>query len=80
MKVQAPAKLNRVTTAAPVDLAAESGNAVVLGSATGSPTVVYDRSLWFSGEGPPPAADTIGAKNGDCYLDSLTGDVYKLVV
>lgn len=40
--------------------------------------LVYDRSLWFVGEGAPPSAASIGAKNGDCYLDSLTGDVYRL--
>lgn len=43
-------------------------------------SVVFDRSLWFSGEGPPPSANTLGAKDGDCYLDTLTGDVYRFGV
>ncbi len=43
-----------------------------------APHVIYDRSLWFVGEGLPPSADSIGAKPGDMYLDSLTDNVYQL--
>jgi hypothetical protein len=43
-----------------------------------TPAIVYDRPLWFVGEGPPPDASEIGAKDGDMYLDSLTDNVYQL--
>lgn len=35
-------------------------------------------TLWFTGEGPP-ADPYPGARTGDLYLDTLTGDVYTLV-
>jgi hypothetical protein len=81
MKVRPPVKLNPITTAPPVDLVEPDGTtATRVGNQIVSGSIVYDRSLWFVGEGAPPSPESIGAKSGDCYLDSLTGDVYKLVI
>ena len=71
MKVQPPVKITPIHTGQPVSLTDPEPLAGV---------IVYDRSLWFEGEGTPPNPDTIGAKDGDCYLDTLTGNVYRLEV
>lgn len=46
------------------------------GFITGAPAPVLFRAEWFNGEGVPTTV--VGAVPGDCYLDSLTGDVYNL--
>jgi hypothetical protein len=71
MIIRPPVKINPVVVNSPVSLTDPDP---VAGA------IVYDRSLWFEGEGAPPSPDTIGAKDGDCYLDTLTGNVYRLEV
>lgn len=71
MKILPPVKISPITVNSAVSLTDPDP---VAGA------VVYDRSLWFEGTGTPPDPNTIGAKDGDCYLDTLTGDVYKLVL
>lgn len=36
----------------------------------------FDGTAWWYGQGPP--GTIVGAKPGDDYMDTLTGDVYKL--
>jgi len=80
MKVQPPVKIGGINTNPPVDLVDDITNdAVRLGGFTSSAIVIMDRSLWFVDAGSPPDPTTIGAKDGDCYLNSDTGDTYRLV-
>lgn len=80
MIVQPPVKVGGINTAAPTNLAEQqSGNAVQIGLQVTPGMIIYDRSLWFVDAGDPPDPDTIGAKDGDCYLNSDSGDVWRLV-
>lgn len=79
MKIQRPVNLNSLVTQVPVDLANDDHNATSIGRHPGPGAIVFDRSLWFVGEGPPPTPDVLGAKDGDCYLDTDSGDVYRMV-
>jgi hypothetical protein len=81
MRLFPPVSVGNVNVGDPIDLANYNQNdASILGPHAAPGAVVFDRSLWFEGEGTPPDPDTIGAKSGDCYLDTITGDVYKLVL
>ena len=42
----------------------------------GPPGPSYDGVAWWYGEGPP--GTVVGSKPGDFYLDTTTGNIYKL--
>lgn len=49
---------------------------VMTGATTNTDSGTPGQPRW-TGEGPPPAT-IIGASPGDTYLDTLTGDLYRL--
>lgn len=75
-----PVKIRRLYTAAPVELSDQpliGKPGVVPNEPIPGPAVpVTQRTVWYQGEGPPGLVP--GAKAGDCYLDTLTSDVYRL--
>lgn len=63
-----------------VDVAATSGpetvGLVMVPGEPGKNGGAFDGTAWWYGQGPP--GTIIGAKPGDDYLDTVTGDIYKL--
>lgn len=43
-----------------------------------SGSMTFEGTAWWTGEGPP--GTIVGSKPGDEYIDTLTGNVYKLEV